>query len=350
MYDKVAIFIDAFIRNKTDEDFLLKNILQIKKLNLPILLISNSVISKKIQESVDYFFYDSVDLKFVKKYEDYEDLIYFSTFDHFKIEFLRPYTQPYGLSVMSNHYKSVSILNSIKFEVAVKLEWDVFYDDRDIENIKKTITDFKVGSYNQGYFQCGNPPSWIVKGTCVEPLIWIVSTKFFLENFPKLLCEDDYDNYLINTLNDRSFLTDSRFLYKTLVEKFTNNGIVKTDPNICPILYSKTEKVSPVNYPKPCTTSSLRYLFKNSVSNDEYVLFSNNISTLNPENPNWETINYRIETKYRVIELTHTVNTGMYRYHNLTIYENEFPINLCVNGECIKYTSRNQIEGTYIKY
>ncbi len=347
MYNKPAIFIDAFIRDQKSEKILLKNLIQIKKLNIPILLFSNTIISERIQNEVNYIIHDNVDLKFTKNYENYENLTHYHTFDHFKIEFTAPYKQTYGLSVIVNHYKCISILNSLGYDIAIKMEWDIHYDDRDLENIKTLISDFKNGSYNKGYFQCGTPPSWITRGTCVEGFIWAVDTQFFLENFPKLLCEDDYDNYLTNVVKDRSFLTDARFLYKTLVEKFKNDGIVKTDPTLCEMKYSYATEVSPINYPPPCSKTTVRYLFKTQNEN-EYILFTYNRSYVNEQNPNWETVNYTIKTKKQTVNITHNVNTNCFQYGKVTIKPEEFPINLFIDSETVVYNNRNEIIGTFI--
>lgn len=347
MYNKLAIFVDAFIRDPRSEEIFLRNLLQIKKLNLPILLLSNTTISKKIQDEVNYFVYDSVDLKFQKTYENYEMLAHFIQFENFRIEFNKLYTQPYGLSVMSNHYKCISILNSLGYDAVIKLEWDIFYDNRDLDSIKNFIVDFKNGIYNKGYFQCGNPPAWITRGTCVEGFIWAVDTKFFLENFPKLLCEDDYDSYLTNVVKDRSFLTDARFLYKTLVEKFKNYGTVKTDPSLCEIKHSYATELSPVNYPHPCSKTTIRYLFK-TLNENKYVLFTKNLSYINEQNPNWATVNYRIKTKTQSINIVHNVNSDCYQYNDINISPNEFPIELSVENETVTYNTRDEIIGIFL--
>lgn len=346
MYKQPAIFIDAFIRDQKSENILVKNLSQLKKLNVPILLLSNTTINKNIQEHVDHFVYDKIDLKFKKTYENYEMLSHYIAFGEFKIQFNNLYTQPYGLSVISNHYKCISILDSLGYDVAIKLEWDIFYDDRDLENIKKTIIEFKNGLYNKGYFQCGNPPPWITRGTCVEGFLWMVSTKFFLSTSPKLLCEDDYDNYLTHTLKDRSFLTDARFLYKTLVEKFKDDKIVETDPTICEIKYSTPTEISPANYPYPCSKTTIKYLFKTSNEN-EYVLLSYNLSYINTENPNWETIEYNIETKTQNINITHHVNTDHFHYHSIKILPEEFPIKFTASNDTITYANRDEILGVF---
>lgn len=346
MYKKPAIFIDAFIRDQRSEDIFLKNLPQLKKLGLPILLLSNSAVSKKIQNEVDYFIHDSADLKYKKVYENYENLLHYVVFGNIKIQFVKPYTQLYGLSVIVNHYKCISILDSLGYDVAVKFEWDVFYDDRDLENIKNAISNFKNGLYNKGYFQCGNPPPWITRGSCVEGFFWMVSTKFFLDASPKLLCEDDYDNYLTYTLKDRTFLTDARFLYKTLVEKFKDDKIVETDPSLCEIKYSTPTEISPANYPYPCSKTTIRYLFKTSNEN-EYVLFSHNLSYINKENPNWETIEYKIETKTQNINITHCVNTDHFHYHTIKILPEEFPIKFTVSNDTITYANRDEIVGSF---
>lgn len=346
MYKNPAIFIDAFIRDQKAEDIFLKNLPQLKKLGIPILLLSNTTISNKIQSEVNYFLYDNNDLKFKKIYENYETLSHYTSFGGIKVEFIKPYTQPYGLSVIVNHYKCVSVLDSLGHDVAIKFEWDIFYDDRDLENIKSAILNFKNGLYNKGYFQCGNPPPWIARGSCVEGFFWMTSTKFFLENFPKLLCEDDYDNYLTNVLKDRSFLTDARFLYKTLVDKFKNDKTVETDPTLCEIKYSTATEISPSNYPPPCSNTTIKYLFK-TMDENEYVLFSYNKSYINNSNPNWETIEYKIETKKQNINITHNVNTEHFHFHNIKILPEEFPIKFTVSNDTITYANRDEIVGSF---
>lgn len=351
MYKKIGIFLDAFLRSEKEQSILLENIIQLKKLNLPILLVSNSKnINQKIIKEVDYFFYDSNDLKFDKNYENYEILTHFKDFQYFRLSFSRPYIQRYGLSVMSNFYKSCSILSSLGFDAMIRFEWDIFFHEDDLVNIGKTIFEFKNKRLGKAYIPCQPATNPYGRGPFVEGLMWIVETKFFLENYPKITCEDDYDNFLIEKLKDRTFLTDSRFLYKTLIENNLKEKIVETDPDICKITKSRMSITSPSNYPKPCTNTTIKYLFKKFNEENKYILFSYNFAYVNPSDPNWEIINYKIKTQKSIFEFTHKVNTENYVYQELNFDADDFPIKIFTDDDYVIFNSKEEIEGTFIAH
>ena len=104
---KSILILDAFITDETDENLLTNFIDSSRSIGDDILLMSNSKISKTTQDKVDYFFYDKRNHLFVEEYDNYGYVNYYTQYDSFKISNVFPRTQPHGLSVLINLFRSV---------------------------------------------------------------------------------------------------------------------------------------------------------------------------------------------------------------------------------------------------
>ena len=103
------------------------------------------------------------------------------------------------------------------------------------------------------------------------------------------------------------------------------------------------------NYPKPFfTETSVKGLFKTNKEN-VYLLFSENKSYINVENPNWQTINYKINTQKKNLDFVHYVNSNAYQYNFVEIFDDEFPIKITADSVEVIYNNRDEIPNT-LKY
>jgi hypothetical protein len=121
---KTILIIEAFINDESDETTLNNFINSSRNIGGDILLMSNTNISKTIQDNVDYFFYDKRNQLFKEKYDNYKDINYYNLYDNFKVSNIFPYTQPHALSVLISLFRSVKIAKDLGYTHFYKMEYD----------------------------------------------------------------------------------------------------------------------------------------------------------------------------------------------------------------------------------
>jgi hypothetical protein len=353
MYKNPVIYIDVFLKDQACIDIFKKNLVQFKKLSLPIFIVTNKEFPENIQNDVNHVFYDFNNIFFTKKYDSYETLVHWSSDTNGKISLQDKYCQLYGLSVLSNLYKGAHIIKTIGYDSFIKLEWDYYIGDSDIDLIKKFIDDFKNENYKGKFL---SHPNHLLDKThhVFSAMVSAVDVDYFILKFPKILNEDDYERYIIQKFKNRDFKTVDRLLYYVLVYENMTDVIVDDSNKFESQLKNSIGNIhiSDVNWSNVfAKTETSKHVFANFENEPgNYIFYSHNISYVNPENPNFESIRYDVTTKKRNFSINHTVNTGCWSYNTCTFDDDEFPIKIKCNQKEISYESKNDINVYFTKF
>lgn len=206
---KPILILDAFITDEAEENLLVSFIDNVKSLGDDVLLMSNTTISKKTQEKVNYFFYDKRNQLFTEEYDNHRVINYYTHHGEFKVTNVFPHPQPHGLSVLISLFRSVRIAKDLGYTHFYKMEYDAILGNQSKEKIKQLnescITDGKKGVF-------------FTDNDCVEAHYFFAEIDFFLENFWNINSEQDYISYLNYEKGNRDFVTMEEYMYQNLIK------------------------------------------------------------------------------------------------------------------------------------
>jgi len=206
---KSILILDAFITDEADENLLINFIDNIKSLGDDVLLMSNTTISKKVQDKVNYLFYDKRNQLFEEEYDNHRVITYYTHHGEFKVTNIFPHPQPHGLSVLISLFRSVKIAKDLGYTHFYKMEYDAILGKESKEKIKE-LNETCIVNGKKGVF--------FTDRDCVEAHYFFSEIDFFLNNFWNISCEQDYINYLDHEKGNRDFVTMEEFMYENLIK------------------------------------------------------------------------------------------------------------------------------------
>lgn len=221
---KSILILDSFITDESDENLLINFIDNIKSIGDDILLMSNTKISKTIQDKVNYFFYDSRNQLFSENYTNHKLISYYTDHELFRVSNIFTHSQPHGLSVLINLFRAVKIAKDLGYTHFYKMEYDAILGNQSRQTImemnKSCIVENKKGIFFVN--QDGE--------NGVEAHYFFCEIDFFLKHFWNISCEQDYIKYLRHENNNMDFITMEDFMYKNLInsnveELYIKNGL-----------------------------------------------------------------------------------------------------------------------------
>jgi hypothetical protein len=221
---KPILILDAFIGNEDDEKILHRFIDSAKTIEDDILLMSNTKISKTIQDKVDYFFYDKRNQLFVEEYDNYGYVSYYTQYGNFQVSDVSLRTQPHGLSVLISLFRSVKIAKDLGYTHFYKMEYDAVLGDETKSKIK-SINESCLSGDKKGVFFVINNEYY----NGVEAHYFLCEIDYFLNNFWNVASEKDYINFLQTKKNNKNFLLMERFMHENLIELDSNIVQIRYD-------------------------------------------------------------------------------------------------------------------------
>lgn len=270
---KSILILDAFVTDDSDERLLNKFLDSARSFGDDVLLMSNTNISKEIQDKVDFFFYDKRNQLFTEKYDNYEYVNYYTEYPDFNIYNVFEHTQPHGLSVLISLFRSVRIAKDLGYTHFYKMEYDAVLGE-ETKNKIKALNDSCLGDNKKGVFFIRKNDDY----TGTEAHYFFCEINYFLDNFWNISCEHDYVNFLQTEKNNKDFL---------LMERFMFENIEKLDPNVIEIRddllsyfsdtrwNSKASRVYLDEKYKECYTK----FYINLDNPDQVIIFSNNLKS-----------------------------------------------------------------------
>lgn len=318
---KECIILQYFVQDYIDEYILNRCIDSISKMNIDIILISHSTISKEIQKKVAYFLYDSEDqlITFddifhekVSLHTDkrfFSDTIHVSPFlfvvDDFSYTFCKAVYNVYKLANMLGYTHSYYFT----------ADFDVYED----ELIKlKNISDLVKINKKKGYFESHS--------FCASVFFWYVDIKWFL------------DNFFINMNSKDEFLSDLKKLglychydlyISYQINKNIDNLIIKNITR-CGHSFVEDDKRSDLS----------KKMKDQSYTNDVGIFYNDDVPCLfcfdNINNMNKWTINIEYDNKdKRDYEIS--LNGEYWKYFPIEIKSDKFTIKCFDKNDKLKY-------------
>jgi FkbM family methyltransferase len=206
---KTAIVTDVFFHTQANYDNFIQYATNMRKTNLPILLMTNSKFDSEILDYVDYLIYDKENRLFCHEYKNYKHLTLFFSNNIHTFHIPTVGKQRHGLSVLSNFYRSLGFLKSLGFTHIVKTEADCLIEKTDkILETLQTITD----QNKKGLIYLHNDNGDLF--TSYHMMYFEID--FLLSVFPQINSEEDYRNYT---------QTETFISAEELLTKIVNNKI-----------------------------------------------------------------------------------------------------------------------------
>jgi hypothetical protein len=204
---KPIIILDAFIRDISEEQILLGFLNKMKSINQDIFLISNTELSKEIQEKTNFFFYDKRNRLFESEYTNVNRVYYWIDCGHFVLYDTIENSQKHGLSVLINLNNSVRILKELGYTHFIKMEYDAELGEETLKNISEIINTDKKGIFFKELYN---------GGLNLNVHFFYSEINFFMENFWMIDSEKTYKDYLIDNMKNLDFLTMERFMWENI--------------------------------------------------------------------------------------------------------------------------------------
>lgn len=344
--DAIIIF-DVFLNDEYKIKIFEKTLESAKILKLPIMVISNYSVPLFLTDQFDYFIHSKENLLFSDSYDVYDtsfisldvktDNHNFRYENHF---FLK---QKHGLSVMCNISKCTKLAELLGFKKYIRIEWDFIIVEEDLSKIDTLIKDFIKKDGSAYFIYDKYLPSVLYYH------FWMVDLKLWNDTFPNFNDELDYKKFLLEKTKKNIFLGAEQILHICFADR------IKKEQCIAEVDFKKLFNKSPINcivndlnFEPPSSNGVCRGLAriaKNDKLTDELALFS-----WNRINDIIDTKNYIIKFDDKIIEMSHTVPKGCWKYDILTNFKStNFPITLNMNNEFVKtYDSAKQINSFLI--
>jgi hypothetical protein len=344
--NKPIIIIDAFLNTDARKNFFKNALTSVKKLNIPILLISNTPIPLYVQTEVNFCIFDQTNNLFTYEYDSYDTSYLFFENDQFKYENYSLCKQKHGLSVLCNLTKSTVFAKQLGFNKFIHIEWDLAINDNDLQKISKLIDAFidkkAVFMYN---FRDDR------KLMEIPFHFWMCDLDFWLENYPLVYNEEDYLKFIVSKNNNKKFEIAERFLYLSFEEKMSHIHLIPEKTFLETFLPNSNANkiISHANFELPNTSGvfkGLSKVFYKGKLTGELVLF-----TWNSMNSDKDISQYEVEFADNHQSVTHETDHGCWNLSQVNNFNYScFPITLKTNYGFSKiYNNEHEINSFFIK-
>jgi FkbM family methyltransferase len=211
--EKSIVIIDCFVSNGLVESKLLDQIKRIKSMNLDILLISNTKITKnEILSDVDYYIYDKRNQLFEMQYSnisgiDFTDYVYILDEYQFTLHKISPGLQRHGLSVLVNLFNAANFVKSLGYENFWRIEVDDLFGQESLNFLVKSPELIKSENKKALIYYNSDNISF-------HYMFWNVD--YFLEKIPQIRNEKDYVSILLKYFDSLDFVIAEEYIYNFL--------------------------------------------------------------------------------------------------------------------------------------
>lgn len=325
--DAIIIF-DAFLNNASRVEVFKKTLKSVKKLGLPIMVISNFKMQDYLINEFDYFIYSKDNILFTDSYDSYPSVQFFMDHPLVRYENNTKCYQKHGLSVLSNLRTTTIFAQNLGFKKFIRIEWDFIIADENIDLINKNINDF-IKEDKRAYFIFN--PSNAAGLPNIAYHFWMVDIQFWNENFPDLHNEQQYKKYLTSKNKENFFEIAERILFLCFDGKLKNDEFILENDFMNLFEKSKVNHViNDINFDLPSDNGCCRGLTKiirNGNETGELGLF-----TWNRNKDEVDNSFYEVKFCDSTFNTNHSVNVDNWVYSIINNFNlSKFPITLKVN-------------------
>lgn len=140
---KKLIIVGTYITDTTTTEILKQNILQLKKLNIDILIVSHSTIPSEIIENVNYYIYDYNNIT----PDDF--LVFWTETD---TAFVETYYKNHSLAIMRNVNIALNFAKNLDYDFFYYCEYDNIFSDIDLNKINELESILLLNNKKIGVF------------------------------------------------------------------------------------------------------------------------------------------------------------------------------------------------------
>jgi glycosyltransferase involved in cell wall biosynthesis len=197
--DREIIIIGTYPNTQTREKLTIECINSLKSLDRKIMLVSHYPVSKDIQDMVDYYVYDKNNPLIPHSYYTH---FYHDTSEYYaqvNINGLKNTNQ--SLAVLTNMFNGMKMAESLGFERAFYLTFDVIVHRKDLRAIHQSFNDITLN--NHAYLATLDTP--FGKGIQTNGMTFDIN--FFLANVSETYTEQEFNDEC-KRLNCHNFLED----------------------------------------------------------------------------------------------------------------------------------------------
>jgi len=216
------LIVDAFFHDEYCLTTFRNYLESIKKLDIPIMLVTNSKFDQSLVDELDYILYDSNNRLFAGTYNDVHNIVLYWVNDQHYISTGTPAQQKHGLSVLSNLYHSTNLARELGYTHFYRIEYDCVIDD--IKPVKAIIDEVNL-SNKKGLVH-------ISSNRYLSFQLWYFELDYFTKHFPKINNESDYVTAKEKFKYDKDFMIAEEFVYnmvQTSEDGFTNVIVKSSD-------------------------------------------------------------------------------------------------------------------------
>ena len=197
------LIVDAFFHDDYCVTTFKQYLASVKRLNVPIMLITNSKFDTSLIDEVDYVVYDSNNRLFKKSYDGVDNIVLYTIDNDKYLSLGTPALQKHGLSVLSNLYHSTNLAKSLGYTHFYRIEYDCQLDD--VEKIA-AIPAVVQKSGKKGLV-------YVNQNKYVSYQLWYMELDYFTTYFPQINSEDDYPAAKKAIGATKDFVTAEEFIY-----------------------------------------------------------------------------------------------------------------------------------------
>jgi hypothetical protein len=213
---KEIIIVDAYIKHQSLENLFCEQLEWFKSINIPVLVNSNSILSERVLNMVDYFFYDKNNLLFKESDFDQIDKGFYNFMDgNISVKLENVNFQRHALSVIVNLLNSLNLAKSLGFTHFHRFEYDSIGGPI-MADIVKNMNSFC--KYKKGFVYMSNP--YRVDDTSfkngINPYYFYFEIDYFLKNVFKVFDKSSYFEYLKKINMSRTYLSYERFIAENI--------------------------------------------------------------------------------------------------------------------------------------
>lgn len=263
MNKEEIIIIDAYIDNEINYQKLKNFIKKIKKLQIPILIISNTIIDEEIIKEVEYYIYDNENRLFDDNFQDFEKFILWEIIGNLKFNTYHFHKQKHALSVLVNLFNSIKYIEFLGYKFFHRIEYDTEIGEKTLEKIKGIYTQLKKIN-KKGYFVLNNQE----KTHTFQYFSCEIS--HFKKLLPTIKNQKDYQKHILKLYGHKKFVIIEKIMYDFLFSDDNIEKIERTNWDFNDSVWNTTSStVHLQDYEKKCRTSFYRGV-------DNNIIFSKN--------------------------------------------------------------------------
>lgn len=205
--EEEIIIIGTYPNTEKRHNLTIECIESLKKLNRKIMLVSHYPVSHEIQNMVDFYVFDKHN---PLTHHTYYTYFYRDTNEYYaqvNINGLKDTNQ--SLTVLTNLYNGFKTAQSLGFERAFYLTFDIVVNRKDLKTIEKSFS--RINGYNRAYLATLDTPF----GKGIQTNGMTFSIPWFLKTFDDVRTPEEY-NKVCSEIGSQNFLED--YLMKSLLQ------------------------------------------------------------------------------------------------------------------------------------